>query len=134
MGIGFRIREAREKLGLTQKELASKVGITPSAITNYENDTSHPKEVILYKLIEVLQVEPNYLFQDSVANNPLSKEAILNKTKNGPHLDEEAIELLEEMHKRPELRVMFKLGKNATKKDVEAVNELFKHLTGEEED
>ncbi len=67
MGIGKRIKEARENLGLTQAELANLVGVTGSAITNYEKETSHPKEAILYKLFEVLKVDANYIFQD-VAN------------------------------------------------------------------
>lgn len=66
MGIGFRIKEARENLGLTQIELGKIVGVTGSAITNYENETSHPKEPIMYKLIEALKVDANYLFQDCV--------------------------------------------------------------------
>lgn len=67
MGIGRRIKEAREKLGLTQSELAEKIGVTGSAITNYEKETSHPKEPIMYKLLEVLHVDANYLFQDVVS-------------------------------------------------------------------
>lgn len=67
MGIGRRIKEAREKLGLTQSELAALVGVTGSAITNYEKETSHPKESVMYKLFEALKVDANYLFQD-VAN------------------------------------------------------------------
>ena len=70
MGIGFRIKEARERLGLTQTELGKLVGVTGSSITNYENNTSHPKEPVLYKLIKVLNVDANYLFQDEV---PLKK-------------------------------------------------------------
>ncbi len=66
MGIGKRIKEARERLGLTQNELGALVGITGSAITNYEKETSHPKETIMYKLIEALEVDANYLFQDVV--------------------------------------------------------------------
>ncbi len=66
MGIGYRIKEAREKLGLTQTELGKKIGVTGSAITNYENNISHPKEPILYKLFEALDVDPNYLFQDEI--------------------------------------------------------------------
>ncbi len=66
MGIGKRIKEARENIGLTQKELGELIGVTGSAITNYENETSHPKEPILYKLIDALQVDANYLFQDVV--------------------------------------------------------------------
>lgn len=66
MGIGYRIKEARERLGLTQTELGSIVGVTGSAITNYEKETSHPKEQIIYKLMETLNVDANYLFQDAV--------------------------------------------------------------------
>lgn len=66
MGIGYRIKEAREHSGLTQTELGKKIGVTGSAITNYEKETSHPKEQIIYKLMEVLEVDANYLFQDVV--------------------------------------------------------------------
>lgn len=72
MGIGYRIKEARENLGLTQTELGKMLGITGSAITNYEKETSHPKEQIIYKLMETLNVDANYLFQDVV--NIKSKE------------------------------------------------------------
>lgn len=68
MGIGARLKEAREAKGLTQKELGTLVGVTGSAITNYEVETSHPKGQILYKLINVLEIDANYLFQDCVTN------------------------------------------------------------------
>ena len=42
------------------------VGVTGSAITNYEKETIHPKEQIIYKLMEKLKVDANYLFQDAV--------------------------------------------------------------------
>lgn len=42
------------------------IGVTGSAITNYEKETSHPKESIMYKLFEALNVDANYLFQDVV--------------------------------------------------------------------
>lgn len=67
VGIGKRIKEARENLGLTQNELAELVGVTGSAITNYEKETSQPKGPIMYKLLESLNVDANYLFQDVVS-------------------------------------------------------------------
>lgn len=67
MGIGKRIKEARQKAGLTQKDLSRLVGVTPSAITNYENEVSHPKEAVLYQLMQVLQVDANFFFQDEVS-------------------------------------------------------------------
>ena len=66
MGIGFRIKEARERKNWTQTELGEKIGLTGSAITNYENNISHPKEPILYKLLDVLEVDANFLFQDEM--------------------------------------------------------------------
>lgn len=66
MGMGYRIKEARENQGLTQTELGKIIGVTGSAITNYENEASHPKEPVMYKLIEALKVDANYLFQDCV--------------------------------------------------------------------
>ena len=63
MGIGKRIKEARKLKGLTQTELANMIGVTPSAITNYENETSHPKEPVLYKLFEALGCDANFFFK-----------------------------------------------------------------------
>jgi len=66
MGIGKRIKEAREKKQLTQEELGRLIGVTGSAITNYEKETSHPKEPVMYALIDALGVDANFLFQDCV--------------------------------------------------------------------
>lgn len=74
MGIGKRIKEARERAGLTQEELGALSGVTGSAITNYEKGTSHPKESVLYALIDALHVDANFLFQDCVKNLRSSSE------------------------------------------------------------
>lgn len=84
MGIGRRLKEAREKAGLTQEELARLVGVTGSAITNYEKETSHPKEPVMYALINALKIEPNFLFQDCVD---------IKGKKKAPSLSDEAVKL-----------------------------------------
>ena len=71
MGVGNRIREARENMGMTQEQLGRLVGVTNSAIYNYECDVSQPKGKVLYELFRVLQVEPNYLFQDVAPAAPV---------------------------------------------------------------
>ncbi|MFQ9942032.1 MAG: helix-turn-helix domain-containing protein [Faecalibacterium sp.] len=60
-----RLRQAREQSSLTQQDLAEKLGITKSAIGNYENGVSSPKWDVLLKIFDVLKVEPNFLYQDS---------------------------------------------------------------------
>lgn len=66
MSVGSRIRELRKKKGLTQKQLAEKVGVTANAITNYETGISSPKVEILYKIIDALECDANYLYQDDI--------------------------------------------------------------------
>lgn len=63
MGIGKKLRAVREKMGVTQETLAEMIGVTSSAIGNYERDVSHPREDILYRLFEALKCEPNDLFE-----------------------------------------------------------------------
>lgn len=66
MSIGTRIKEARTKIGLTQEELASNIGVTKGAIANYENGVSTPKIELLFKLFTALQCDANYLYQDDI--------------------------------------------------------------------
>lgn len=64
MSIGQRLKEARIAKNMTQEDLASACGITKGAIGNYETEVSSPKEPILIKLMEILHVDANYLYQD----------------------------------------------------------------------
>lgn len=70
MSIGSRIKEARENRGLSRAELANIIGISASSISNYENEISSPKDSILYALIETLQVDANFIFQDEIKKSP----------------------------------------------------------------
>lgn len=67
MSFGARLKEKREELGLKQSELGEMLGITGSAIGNYENGISSPKADVLYKVFDVLKCDANYLFQDEMA-------------------------------------------------------------------
>ena len=65
MGFRERLRQRREELNMTQSELAERLGVSKSAVGNYETGVSMPREDALLRLFAALQVEPNYLFQDS---------------------------------------------------------------------
>ena len=65
MGFGEQLRRRREELGLSRWELAERLGVSRSAIGNYETGVSAPKEDVLLRLFDALQVDPNYLYRDS---------------------------------------------------------------------
>ena len=45
--LGKRIEENRKKLGLTQDQLAEKLGVTAQAVSKWENDQSCPDITML---------------------------------------------------------------------------------------
>lgn len=67
MPFGKRLKEARIAKNMTQEEVAAAVGVTKGAIGNYESEVSSPKEPILIKLMKVLKVDANFLYQDYIS-------------------------------------------------------------------
>ncbi len=64
MSFGQRLRERRKELGMSQGELARALGVSLSAVSNYESGQNAMREDVLLRLLQVLDVEPNYLYQD----------------------------------------------------------------------
>lgn len=56
MTTGQRIKEARKKAGLTQKELATKLGIAYQTLAQWENDLRNPKPGTLEKIANALGI------------------------------------------------------------------------------
>ena len=63
MSFGEQLRRRREELGMSREELAAVLGVSRSAIGNYETGVSTPKEDVLLHLFDALQVDPNYLYR-----------------------------------------------------------------------
>lgn len=66
LSFASRLKERRESLGITQVQLAEKLGVTKGAVGNYEIGLSSPKAEILYKVFDVLGCDANFLFQDEM--------------------------------------------------------------------
>jgi len=64
MALTDRMKEARKKQGFTQEQVATKIGVAKSTYTGYEKGYSEPNMIILSKIMDVLSVDANYLFQD----------------------------------------------------------------------
>lgn len=57
MKIGENIRHARQKAGLTQKELGEKLGISQAAVGQFESDKANPKIETLLKIATALNIQ-----------------------------------------------------------------------------
>jgi transcriptional regulator with XRE-family HTH domain len=67
---GDRLQKKRLELGLTQKELAALIGVTPGAITQYEGDLSSPSKERLEALGKTLRCSIDYLMSGHQASSP----------------------------------------------------------------
>ena len=59
--VGARIKEIRQHIGLTQAEVAEKLGIAKQSVTNYESGKTDPSIRNLIALATVLGVSTDYL-------------------------------------------------------------------------
>ena len=63
---GARIRELRLEMGMSQEELAGKLGISKQILSRYEVGQRSPKIAQVQKFAEILKVSVDYLLGDSV--------------------------------------------------------------------
>lgn len=70
--IGTHIRQARERIGMSQKDLAQAVGRDQKAISEYESGTRKIYAVELAAFAQVLQVSVNFLLPVEVESGDLA--------------------------------------------------------------
>lgn len=115
-----RIREVRKKHGLTMKQLGEKVGLSESAISQYENGKRQPDNQTLLMFGEIFDVSVDYLLGGEQRSPYLSdrnkKEAA---TSDCDSLRQEAISLYDSLSRSGQDRALSYLrflAKNEDKK------------------
>lgn len=68
MGFKERLKEARLSKGLTQEYLAEQIGVAKSTLTGYEKGNREPDMAKITKIIEILDINADFLFQDDMQN------------------------------------------------------------------
>lgn len=61
LDFGKTLRDLREKSGMSQKQLADRVGVSPESISMYELHERMPKQENLARIAEVFKVSTDYL-------------------------------------------------------------------------
>ncbi len=61
MVVGSRIKDERLKRDMSQQQLGELLGVTKVSVCGYENGTRTPTMETFLKLIDILNMEPNYI-------------------------------------------------------------------------
>lgn len=72
--IGARIRKYREMRGFSQKELAQKIGVSNSRVSNWEQGINRPDADILADICKALNVSPSELLDVRLSPEDLSDQ------------------------------------------------------------
>lgn len=69
------LKKERQKLGLTQSEVAKKIGIARTTYTNIENGTKDPSFRLALKIKEFFNIKGDKIFlKDNVPNRNYTKQ------------------------------------------------------------
>ena len=72
--IGRRIRKYREENNLSQKQLAEKIGVSNSRVSNWEQGLNRPDADILAAICVALDVSPSLLLGIQVTGDELTEQ------------------------------------------------------------
>ena len=75
--LGGRVRECREQLEWTQKELAGAASISVTFLSELENDHRTPGARVLLRLAEALGVSLDYLLRGAMGEGPKRRRLVL---------------------------------------------------------
>lgn len=114
-----RLKDLRKEKGLTQAELAEKVGTTQATLSSWENERFSIASNYIPVFCKFFNCSADYLLgtdePDQLLNN-----------------DPELTEYLEELKNNPEMRMLFRVTKGATKEDFEKAVAIIKALLKKE--
>lgn len=77
MTFGERLKQEREKKGLSKGDLSKLIGLHYTQLGRYERDEATPKSDVLTKIANALDISTDYLMNGTVAD--LAEERISNK-------------------------------------------------------
>jgi len=75
--LGKKIQLYREKAGLSQEELATRLGVSITSISNIERGANYPSFENFIKILNIIGASPNQVMFDLVDNAQISKASEL---------------------------------------------------------
>ena len=105
--------ELRDKYNKKDSDVAKATGVTKSTFSDWKSGRSEPKREKLQKIADYFGVSLGYLMgvEEETPN-------ATDENNNLIVLDDEALELMDQLRTRPEMKTLFSVSKNATSEDI----------------
>jgi len=117
--IGENLKRILKEKKISAKDLAERVGVSSTHLSYVINGKRKPSFELLDSIAFVLNISLTDL---------VSKTSSPVVTETESTTDDEIDEILESLHKRPEMKTLFSVTKNATKEDIEKAVKIIEAL------
>lgn len=117
-------KHIREKSGLTQQQLADKLGISRSAIGMYEKGEREPNFETLELIADTFNVDMNYL---------LGKKSSTEVIPDVCYFNPETSKIAQEIYDNKELSLLFDAARDADPEDLQTVHSMLMALKRKEQ-
>ena len=122
-----RFEQLLQKRGVTPYKVSKETGVTQTSLSNWKSGRNTPSAKTLQKMADYFGVTVGYLMgTEEEEPNATDKE------NNPIVLDDDALELLEELKERPEMRTLFSVSRKATKEDILKAVKIIEALKGDD--
>lgn len=105
-------KRIREQCGLTQQQMADKLGVSRSAIGMYEKGEREPNFETLELIADTFNVDMNYL---------LGKKPTTEVIPDTYYLNDDARDMAQFLYENPDYKVLFDASRKVSKEDIEMV-------------
>lgn len=116
-------KHIREKSGLTQQQLADKLGISRSAVGMYEKGEREPNFETLELIADTFNVDMNYL---------LGKKPSTEIIPDTYYFNPETSKIAQEIYDNKELSLLFDAARDADPEDLQTVHSMLMALKRKE--
>lgn len=120
--------ELLQKHNVTPYKVSKETGVSQSTLSDWKRGKSIPKIDKLQKIADYFGVPLGYLMGTEELEPPTATD----KNNNTIVLDDDALELLEELKNRPEMKTLFSVSKKATKADILKAVKIIEALKGDD--
>ena len=110
VSLGERLTSLRNNRGLTQEQVSEAISVKRARYNSWENNIASPSIELLKTIANFFNVSTDYLLEN--------QKDSYDDTDN----------ILELLHKRPEMKILFSTTKNASKEDIEQAVKIIEAL------
>lgn len=119
-------KELRKAAGLSQTEMAKRLGISRSTVGMYETGQREPDFETLEMIADFFNVDVDYLIGRT------NKTTVLPNSVGGYYLSEETAQMAQELFENKEMRILFSAARDAKPEDLKTAADVLLALKRKE--